>query len=108
VKEERWQRPLYSIILRFGQSKIFIKVIECGSKTSSGKKNSTSIFLIDKLTRHMLVPNVSFREAISLKLERDTGFTFGGKPPTGNISTFGQLIIRSSLSLCSVEEIDLR
>jgi len=45
----------------------------------------------------VLASKASLREAISLKLERDTSLTFDGKPPSGNIFTFRYLIIFSSV-----------
>ncbi|WVZ15925.1 hypothetical protein V8G54_013491, partial [Vigna mungo] len=71
-------------------------VRERGSKTSLGK-DSTSNFSIVKLSRHVLTSNVSLREAISFKLERDMRFMFDGKPPSGNISICGQSIISNSV-----------
>ncbi|KAF7824656.1 WD40 repeat-containing protein HOS15-like [Senna tora] len=93
---DKWQRPLYSSVLRLEQSDKLREVRVGGSNPASGKHN---IFppSISNLCRegkfHSIRDATSFGHSIILRV-----FKFDGKPPTGNDSTSGLLNIDSSLS----------
>ncbi|RDX99456.1 hypothetical protein CR513_17488, partial [Mucuna pruriens] len=79
----------------FGHSQMRKEVRESGKKPSLGK-DSASRESIRKDSRERLAPKAPFSDLMSLEqLERYISFIFGGKPPSGNASTFGQSFIFS-------------